>query len=123
MTSHAMGSDVGTNLELVEKYSRAISSITDIPIIAKMTPNITVMEPAAIAAVKGGAKGISATNTVKSITSMDYESMTGMPVVNGVSSISGYSRSGDQTDRDAFYREFGFLQRMGRDPSFRHRRN
>lgn len=91
MTSHAMGSDVGTNLELVEKYSRAISSVTDIPIIAKMTPNITVMEPAAIAAVKGGAKGISATNTVKSITSMDYESMTGMPVVNGVSSISGYS--------------------------------
>ena len=91
MTSHAMGSDVGTNFELVEKYSRAISSCTDIPVIAKMTPNITVMEPAAIAAVKGGAKGISATNTVKSITSMDYENMTGMPVVNGVSSISGYS--------------------------------
>ncbi len=91
MTSHEMGSDVGTNLELVEKYSRAISSVTSIPVIAKMTPNITVMEPAAIAAIKGGAKGISAINTVKSITSMDYENMTAMPVVNGVSSISGYS--------------------------------
>lgn len=91
MTSHEMGSDVGTNLALVEKYSRAISSVTKIPVIAKMTPNITVMEPAAIAAVKGGAKGISAINTVKSITDIDYENMTGMPVVNGVSSISGYS--------------------------------
>ncbi len=91
MTSHAMGSDVGTNLELVEKYSKAISSVTKLPVIAKMTPNITIMEPAAIAAIKGGAKGISAINTVKSITSMDYENMTGMPVVNGVSSISGYS--------------------------------
>ncbi len=91
MTSHAMGSDVGTNLELVEQYSRAISKATKLPVIAKMTPNITIMEPAAIAAIKGGAKGISAINTVKSITSMDYENMTGMPVVNGVSSISGYS--------------------------------
>jgi dihydropyrimidine dehydrogenase (NAD+) subunit PreA len=91
MTSHEMGSDVGTNLDLVERYSRAISSVTKIPVIAKMTPNITVMEPAAIAAVKGGAKGISAINTVKSITGMDYENMTGMPVVNGVSSVSGYS--------------------------------
>jgi len=91
MTSHAMGSDVGTNLELVEKYSRAISQAVSVPVIAKMTPNITVMEPAAIAAIKGGAKGISAINTVKSITSMDYENLTGMPVVDGVSSISGYS--------------------------------
>lgn len=91
MTSHAMGSDVGTNLELVEKYSRAISKATSLPVIAKMTPNITIMEPAAIAAIRGGAKGVSAINTVKSITSIDYENMTGMPVVNGVSSISGYS--------------------------------
>lgn len=91
MTSHAMGSDVGTNLDLVEQYTRAVVKMTKIPVIAKMTPNITVMEPAAIAAMKGGAKGISAINTVKSITSMDYENITGMPVVNGVSSISGYS--------------------------------
>ncbi|MDO4553234.1 MAG: NAD-dependent dihydropyrimidine dehydrogenase subunit PreA [Bacillota bacterium] len=91
MTSHAMGSDVGTNLALVEEYARAVSKNSKIPVIAKMTPNITVMEPAAIAAIKGGAKGVSAINTVKSITSMDYENLTAMPVVNGVSSISGYS--------------------------------
>jgi dihydropyrimidine dehydrogenase (NAD+) subunit PreA len=91
MTSHEMGSDVGTNLELVENYTRVISSVTKLPVIAKMTPNITVMEPAAIAAVKGGAKGISAINTVKSITSLDYGNLTAMPVVDGKSSISGYS--------------------------------
>lgn len=91
MTSSSMGSDVGTNLDLVERYSRAVASVTSIPVIAKMTPNITIMEPAAIAAVRGGAKGISAINTVKAITNLDYENMTGMPVVDGVSSISGYS--------------------------------
>ena len=91
MTSHAMGSDVGSNPELVKKYSEAVTSVTDIPFIAKMTPNITSMEIPAIAAIEGGAASVSAINTVKSITNIDFENMTAMPVVNGKSSISGYS--------------------------------
>lgn len=91
MTSHAMGSDVGTNLELLEAYSKAVASATKIPFIAKMTPNITTMQEAARAAIKGGAKGISAINTIKSITNIDFENNTAMPVVDGKSSISGYS--------------------------------
>lgn len=91
MTSHAMGSDVGSNPELVKKYSEAVTSVTKIPFIAKMTPNITSMEIPAIAAIEGGAASVSAINTVKSITNIDFENMTGMPVVNGKSSISGYS--------------------------------
>jgi dihydropyrimidine dehydrogenase (NAD+) subunit PreA len=91
MTHEGMGSDVGTNLEMLESYSRAASEATDLPFIAKMTPNLTTMEPSAKAAIKGGAKGISAINTIKSITNLDHENMTGMPVVNGKSSVSGYS--------------------------------
>lgn len=91
MTSHAMGSDVGSNPELVKSYCQAVTSVTDIPFIAKMTPNITNMEVPAIAAIEGGAASVSAINTVKSITNIDFENMTGMPVVNGKSSISGYS--------------------------------
>ena len=91
MTSHAMGSDVGSNPDLVRQYSKAVTSVTDIPFIAKMTPNITSMEIPAIAAIEGGAASVSAINTVKSITNIDFENMTGMPVVNGKSSISGYS--------------------------------
>lgn len=91
MTSHAMGSDVGTNLELVEQYSKAVAETTDIPFIAKMTPNVTNMVLPARAAIKGGAAGVSAINTIKSITNIDTENMTAMPVVNGKSSISGYS--------------------------------
>ncbi|MGL4790357.1 MAG: NAD-dependent dihydropyrimidine dehydrogenase subunit PreA [Anaerotignaceae bacterium] len=91
MTSHAMGSDVGSSPELVRAYSKAVSETTKIPFIAKMTPNITDMCIPALAAIEGGAKGISAINTVKSITNIDLENMTGMPVVNGKSSISGYS--------------------------------
>ena len=91
MTTCAMGSDVGTNPELVEKYSKAVVSGSKLPFIAKMTPNITNMEIPARAAIAGGAQGISAINTIKSITNIDYENMTGMPVVDGKSSISGYS--------------------------------
>lgn len=91
MTSHAMGSDVGTNVDLVKKYTQAVTSVTKIPFIAKMTPNITSMELPALAALEGGAAGVSAINTIKSITNIDFENMTAMPVVNGKSSISGYS--------------------------------
>lgn len=91
MATHAMGADVGTNPDLLIEYSKAVASVTKIPFIAKMTPNCTDMVPLAKAALKGGALGISATNTIKSITHIDFENMTGMPVVDGKSSISGYS--------------------------------
>ncbi|MCI9595799.1 MAG: NAD-dependent dihydropyrimidine dehydrogenase subunit PreA [Firmicutes bacterium] len=86
-----MGSDVGCNPDLVEQYARAARSVTDIPIIAKMTPNITNMIPSAMAAVKGGASGVSAINTVKSIIDIDKDLLTTEPVVNGKSAISGLS--------------------------------
>lgn len=91
MTSHDMGSDVGTNPELVKKYSKAVAETTKIPFIAKMTPNNKNMEEPARAAIEGGAASVSAINTIKSITNIDFENMTAMPVVNGKSSISGYS--------------------------------
>ena len=91
MTSHTMGSDVGTNVDLVKGYSKAVVETTKIPFIAKMTPNLTSMEIPARAALAGGAAGVSCINTIKSITNIDFENMTGMPVVNGKSSISGYS--------------------------------
>ena len=91
MTTHAMGSDVGSDPKLVEQYTKAVVKATKIPFIAKMTPNITTIEPPARGAMKGGAKGVSAINTVKSITNPDLDSFTALPVVNGKSSISGYS--------------------------------
>lgn len=91
MTTHAMGSDVGTNPELCEKYVAAAKRGTDLPIVAKMTPNITDMVPSAEAALRGGAAGISAINTVKSIANLDLQNLVGMPMIDGKSSVSGYS--------------------------------
>ncbi len=91
MTSSTMGSDVGQSPKLVREYTQAVVSGTTIPVIAKMTPNIGNMEVPAFAAVEGGAHGLSAINTIKSISRINLDHLTAMPVVNGKSSISGYS--------------------------------
>lgn len=91
MTSHEMGSDVGQNPELVKKYCEAVRRGTDLPILAKMTPNIGDMSIPAIASLKGGATGIATINTIKSITGIDLENFTALPMIKGKSSVSGYS--------------------------------
>lgn len=91
MTSHAMGSDVGANPELCKKYCAAVKRGSSLPMMAKMTPNITNMVPAAQASLAGGADGIATINTVKSVANLDLKRKVGLPVINGKSSISGYS--------------------------------
>lgn len=91
MTQHGAGADVGVQPDVVGNYCKAVTSVTKIPFIAKMTPNITDMCVPGRAAIAGGASGLSAINTIRSITNIDFETMTGMPVVDGKSSISGYS--------------------------------
>ena len=91
MSGKGLGSDVGQNPELVEKYTRLVKKGTNLPVLAKMTPNIGNMEIPALAAVKGGADGIAAINTIKSITGLDLKCVTPKMDVAGKSSVSGYS--------------------------------
>lgn len=91
MTTEAMGADVGQNPELVKKYCEATRRGTNLPILSKMTPNIGNMVIPAAASIEGGADGIAAINTVKSITGIDLDKFTAFPVINGKSSVSGYS--------------------------------
>ena len=63
-----MGSDVGQSPELVTYYTAFVKRSVHIPVIAKMTPNIGTMTTVAQAAHFAGADGISAINTIKSVT-------------------------------------------------------
>ena len=87
MSKNGLGSDVGTNWKLVEEYTSAVRRKTALPILAKMTPNITNIEIPAITAMNAGANGIAAINTVKSLTSALDESRhpTGSGMVSGLS--------------------------------------
>ncbi len=52
----------------IKKFTRAVKRGTSLPVLVKLTPNITDMVPMALAAKRGGADGISAINTINSIT-------------------------------------------------------
>ena len=85
MKHAGMGSDVGQNPELVKQYTAVVKKSVKIPVIPKMTPNITHMTVPATACLEAGADAISAINTIKSVT------MTFDAEVSGHRTISGYS--------------------------------
>ena len=85
MKHKGMGSDVGQSPELVKTFTACVKQSVKIPVIPKMTPNIThIAEPAA-ACIEAGADAISAINTIKSVT-MDTDAE-----VAGQRTVSGYS--------------------------------
>ena len=90
MAVEAMGADVGVNAELVRSFCQAVRRGTKLPVLAKMTPNITDMTVPAIASIEGGATGLAAINTVKCITNV-ADNLQIKPTVSGKSSVSGYS--------------------------------
>lgn len=91
MSGKGLGSDVGQDPQLVAEYTRATRKGTHLPILAKMTPNIGNMEIPALAAIKSGATGIAAINTIKSIMNIDLDDFTSAPNVDGKSAVGGYS--------------------------------
>ena len=85
MKHKGMGSDVGQSPELVKAYTACVKQSVKIPVIPKMTPNITHVTEPAEACIEAGADAISAINTIKSVT-MDVDAE-----VSGQRTISGYS--------------------------------
>jgi len=91
MSGEGLGSDVGQDPELVAKFTAATRRGTHLPILAKMTPNIGNMEIPALAAMKAGADGIAAINTIKSIMNINLDDYGSEPYVDGKSAVGGYS--------------------------------
>lgn len=87
MTEGSTGSDVGQIPHLVEHYTRVVREHTSLPIIAKLTPNVTDIRESAESAVRGGADGLAAINTIKSLIGVDIDSTDGIYHT----AIGGYS--------------------------------
>ena len=91
MAEGGLGSDIGQVPELVERFTASAKRACGIPVLAKLTPNVAVMSPAAEAARRGGADGISAINTIKSVVGLNIHTFTSSPSVHGQSAVGGYS--------------------------------
>lgn len=91
MEARDLGVTIGQSEELIERFTRATRRGTSLPILAKLTPNVADMVPMALAAKRGGADGISAINTLNSITGVDIDKLVAKPAVRGKSIVGGYS--------------------------------
>lgn len=90
MCERGMGSAIGQVPEMVESVTRWVKNATRMPVIVKLTPNITNILWSAEAAKRGGADAVSLINTVNSIVSVDLDAMAPTPTVDGKGTHGGY---------------------------------
>ena len=90
MSERGMGAAVGQVPEYVEMVTRWCKQNTRMPVIVKLTPNISDIRHSARAAHKGGADAVSLINTVNSITSVDLDLMAPEPTIDGKGTHGGY---------------------------------
>ncbi len=90
MSERGMGAAVGQVPEYIEMVARWCKQNTRMPVIVKLTPNITDIRKPAEAARRGGADAVSLINTINSITSVDLDTMSPEPSIDGKGSHGGY---------------------------------
>ncbi len=90
MSERGMGAAVGQVPEYIEMVTRWCKQYSKLPVIVKLTPNITDIRFPARAAKKGGADAVSLINTINSIMGVDLDSMIMSPSTSGKGSHGGY---------------------------------
>ncbi|EKF43461.1 NAD-dependent dihydropyrimidine dehydrogenase subunit PreA [Nitratireductor indicus] len=90
MSERGMGAAVGQVPEYVEMVVRWCKQNTRMPVITKLTPNITDVRKPARAAHAGGTDAVSLINTINSITSVDLDDFAPEPTIDGKGTHGGY---------------------------------
>ncbi len=90
MSERGMGSAVGQVPEYAKLITGWVKEVARTPVLVKLTPNVADIRAIARAAKQGGADGLSAINTLNSITGVDLDTFTPRPDVGGRSSHGGY---------------------------------
>nr|WP_315236113.1 NAD-dependent dihydropyrimidine dehydrogenase subunit PreA [uncultured Albidiferax sp.] len=90
MSERGMGAAVGQVPEYIEMVTRWCKQYSKLPVIVKLTPNITDVRLPARAAQRGGADAVSLINTINSIIGVDPDTLMMSPVTGGMGSHGGY---------------------------------
>ncbi|MGC2129519.1 MAG: NAD-dependent dihydropyrimidine dehydrogenase subunit PreA [Candidatus Aquilonibacter sp.] len=90
MSERGMGAAVGQHPDLIEAVTSWVKEVARVPVIVKLTPNITDVRVPARAAAAGGADALSMINTINSLMGVDLASWNPIPEVDGKSSHGGY---------------------------------
>src|SRR5271169_5122709 len=86
-----MGAAMGENPDILREVVGWVMNAAKIPVWAKMTPNVTHIEDPTRAALKAGATGISAINTIRSVIGINLDTLRPEPSVEGYTTPGGYS--------------------------------
>lgn len=90
MSERGMGSAVGQVPEYTERITGWAVEASEIPVIVKLTPNVTDVRFPGRAAVKGGAHGLSLINTINSLMGVDIDTLLPIPHVGAQGAHGGY---------------------------------
>jgi dihydropyrimidine dehydrogenase (NAD+) subunit PreA len=91
MSERGMGSAVGQVPEYCTMITEWVMQAAQIPVLVKLTPNVTNIVASARAVKKANADGISMINTVNSIMGVDLDSLETQPHVRGKGGHGGYA--------------------------------
>jgi dihydropyrimidine dehydrogenase (NAD+) subunit PreA len=94
MPSKGMGAFIGQNAELTGEVVSWVKKVARVPIVVKLTPNVTDISFVAQAAKKNGADALCTVNTVSGLIGVDLDTLTPLPSVGGLSTFGGYSGPG-----------------------------
>jgi dihydropyrimidine dehydrogenase (NAD+) subunit PreA len=90
MSERGMGSAVGQVPDYTCMITEWVKEVASIPVIVKLTPNITDVTAIGRAAIRGGADALSLINTLNSIMGVDLSTFAPKPAVAGQGSHGGY---------------------------------
>ena len=90
MSERGMGSAVGQVPEYIQMVTAWCKQYSKLPVIVKLTPNITDVRQPARAAKAGGADAVSLINTINSVMGVDLDRMVMHPSTDGWGSHGGY---------------------------------
>ncbi len=94
MPSKGMGAFIGQNAELTGNVVSWVKKVSKVPLVVKLTPNVTDIAFVAQAAKENGADALCTVNTVSGLIGVDLDTLIPQPSVGGLSTYGGYSGAG-----------------------------
>jgi dihydropyrimidine dehydrogenase (NAD+) subunit PreA len=85
------GSHLGQDPECLASAIRWVKDVTKLPVIVKLTPNVTDIVALARVVKETGGDAITATNTLSGLAGIDLDSLAPLPTVGGIGVFGGYS--------------------------------
>ena len=88
------GSKLGQDPVALQKTVAWVRQATDLPVIVKLTPNVTDIVELARVALEAGASAFTSANSLTGIAGIDLDTFSPLPAVDGYGIVGGYGGMG-----------------------------